>query len=52
MLTGEYYFYRMEGMPDFGHPFDVSTQRPYAVDGDNFYGVVGRDFLEKGADGV
>jgi catecholate siderophore receptor len=52
MLTGDYYFYRMEGMPDFGHPFDVSTQRPYAVDGDNFYGVVGRDFLENGADVV
>jgi len=49
-LTADYYHFRLDGMPDFGHPFDVSTQRPYKVDRDNFYGVVGRDFLENGAD--
>ncbi len=50
MYTLDYYHARLEGIPDFGHPFDVSTQRPYAVDGDNFYGIIGRDFLENGAD--
>jgi catecholate siderophore receptor len=50
MLTADYYHFRLDGMPDFGHPFDVSTQRPYNVDSSNFYGVVGRDFLSNGAD--
>jgi catecholate siderophore receptor len=49
-VTADYYHYRMEGIPDFGHPFDITTQQPYKVDGDNFYGVVGRDFIENGAD--
>lgn len=49
-LTADYYLYRMQGIPDFGHPFDVTTQQPYKVDGDNFYGIIGRDFLENGAD--
>ena len=49
-LSGDYYYYRMEGIPDFGHPFDVSTQRPFDVDSSNFYGVIGRDFLSNGAD--
>jgi catecholate siderophore receptor len=49
-LRADYYHYRLDGIPDFGHPFDVATQRPYKVDRDNFYGVIGRDFLENGAD--
>ena len=49
-LRADYYHYRLDGIPDFGHPFDVTTQRPYKVDRDNFYGVIGRDFLENGAD--
>ncbi len=49
-FSGDYYHFRLDGIPDFGHPFDVVTQRPYAVDGDNFYGVIGRDFLKNGAD--
>lgn len=48
-VTGDYYFARLDGIPDFGHPFDVTTQRPYKVDRENFYGVIGRDFLESGA---
>ncbi len=49
-LRADYYHFRLQGVPDFGHPFDVTTQRPYKVDRDNFYGVIGRDFLENGAD--
>jgi hypothetical protein len=27
-LTADYYLYRMQGMPDFGHPFDVTRSSP------------------------
>jgi catecholate siderophore receptor len=46
----DYYHFRSDGMSDYGHPFDSTTQEPYAVDPDNFYGAVGRDFLENDAD--
>jgi catecholate siderophore receptor len=46
----DYYHFRSDGMSDYGHPFDPATREPYAVDADNFYGVVGRDFLENDAD--
>jgi catecholate siderophore receptor len=46
----DYYHFRAEGMSDYGHPFDPATREPYAVDSDNFYGAVGRDFLENDAD--
>ncbi len=49
-LSADYYFARMSGMPDYGHPFDSTTQQPYKVKRSNFYGVIGRDFLENGAD--
>ena len=49
-LSGDYYRTRLDGIPDFGHPFDVVTQQPYAVDRDNFYGVIGRDFIDNRAD--
>ncbi len=49
-LRADYYHFRLEGVPDFGQPFDVVTQQPYKVDRDNFYGAIGRDFLENGAD--
>jgi len=49
-LGADYYYYRMDGVPDFGHPFDVTTSRPYKVNPDNFYGVIGRDFIRNGAD--
>lgn len=49
-FSADYYHFRLDGMSDFGHPFDVVTQQPYAVDADNFYGVVGRDFLRNGSD--
>lgn len=49
-LGADYYTYRMDGIPDFGHPFDITTSRPYKVNPDNFYGVIGRDFIRNGAD--
>lgn len=49
-VSGDYYRMRLDGIPDFGHPFDVTTQQPYKVRRDNFYGVLGRDFLKNGAD--
>ena len=49
-IEADYYYFRLRGMSDYGHPFDVNSGEPYAVDFDNFYGAVGRDFLENGAD--
>jgi catecholate siderophore receptor len=49
-VAADYYHYRLDGMSDYGHPFDPATGEPYAVDFDNFYGAVGRDFLRNGAD--
>lgn len=49
-IMADYYGFRLDGMSDYGHPFDVTTQRPYKVDADNFYGAVGRDFLDNGSD--
>lgn len=49
-ITADYYLLRSDGMPDFGVPFDATTARPYLVPRDNFYGVVGRDFISNGAD--
>lgn len=49
-IMADYYYYRLDGVPEFGHPFNSATQQPYLVDRDNFYGVVGRDFIDNGAD--
>lgn len=49
-IAADYYHYRLDGMSDYGIPFDVTTQRPFAVDASNFYGAVGRDFLKNGSD--
>lgn len=49
-VAADYYHYRLDGMSDYGIPFDTTTQRPYAVNADNFYGAVGRDFLKNGSD--
>ena len=49
-VKADYYFFRLDAVPDYGHPFDVTTQQPYKVDRDNFYGVIGRDFLENRSD--
>jgi catecholate siderophore receptor len=44
------YHYRLDGVPDYGHPFDRTTQRPFDLPQANFYGAIGRDFLKNGAD--
>ena len=49
-LAADYYYFRSDGMSDYGQPFDVTTHEPYKVDPDNFYGAVGRDFIRNGAD--
>lgn len=49
-IDADYYHFRSDGMSDYGHPFDPETGAPVAVDADNFYGVVGRDFLKNSAD--
>ena len=49
-LSADYYLYRLDGIPDFGHPFDIKIQQPYPVRRENFYGLIGRDFLTNSAD--
>ncbi|MGZ3256095.1 MAG: TonB-dependent receptor [Croceibacterium sp.] len=49
-LEADYYYFRADGMSDYGHPFDLTTHQPYKVDPDNFYGAVGRDFNQNAAD--
>jgi catecholate siderophore receptor len=49
-LAADHYYFRSDGMSDYGHPFDPATLEPYKVDPDNFYGAVGRDFIKNGAD--
>ena len=46
----DYYHLAADGVPDWGHPFDMRTQQPFRVNRDNFYGVLGRDFLEGRSD--
>jgi catecholate siderophore receptor len=43
-LVADYYHLGSSGLPDWGVPFDVRTQQPFAVDRHNFYGVIARDF--------
>ena len=49
-VGADYYHLRSNGMSDYGLPFDVTTKEPFAVNPDNFYGAVGRDFLHNSAD--
>ena len=30
-LSADYYTFRLDGIPDFGHPFNVAIQQPYQV---------------------
>ena len=46
----DYYHLSTDYLPDWGHPYDVANNRPFAVDRDNFYGVLSRDFGETFAD--
>ncbi|MCA8904181.1 MAG: TonB-dependent siderophore receptor [Hyphomonas sp.] len=46
----DYYHLSTDYLPDWGHPYDVENNRPFAVRRDNFYGVLSRDFGETFAD--
>ena len=43
-LVADYYHLGASGLPDWGVPFDVRSQQPFAVPRGNFYGVIARDF--------
>lgn len=45
-INVDYYHLSTDGMPDWGVPFDARIQRPFNVPRENFYGVLGRDFLK------
>lgn len=45
-VQADYYHFSFTGMVDYGIPFDPRTGRPFAVDPSNFYGAVGRDFID------
>ena len=59
-VMADYYGYRLDGMSDYGHPFESDDyndgdagglpNEPAQVNLDNFYGAVGRDFIENGSD--
>jgi catecholate siderophore receptor len=43
-LGFDYFHLSTDYMPDWGVPYDVTTNRPFDVDRENFYGVLSRDF--------
>lgn len=43
-LGADYYHLETDYMPDWGVPYDVPNNRPFAVDRENFYGITQRDF--------
>ncbi len=43
-FTLSLYYLEQDQMPDYGHPFDPRTGQPAAVDRNNFYGLLSRDF--------
>lgn len=52
-LTLDYYHLEMDGIPDWGVPWDAANKRPFTESGvprNRFYGITGRDFLDGGQD--
>ena len=49
-FRADYYHFDLDGIPDYGQPFDPATQEPVKVDRDLFYGVLARDFIRNKAD--
>ncbi|WKE64121.1 TonB-dependent siderophore receptor [Gallaecimonas kandeliae] len=45
-----YYHFESHDMPDYGIPYDQATGQPAAVDRDNFYGLLNRDFRRNTVD--
>ncbi|HKU99629.1 MAG TPA: TonB-dependent receptor, partial [Vineibacter sp.] len=48
-LTLSYYHLKTDEMPDYGHPFNVNTQKPLKVKHNSFYGITDRDFRNTSA---
>ncbi|HYC02074.1 MAG TPA: TonB-dependent siderophore receptor [Azospirillaceae bacterium] len=50
-MAADYYHLDADSIPDWGLPWDTRAQKPFTGAGrDAFYGFVGRDFQETGAD--
>lgn len=49
-VTLEYYHFESHDVPDYGIPYDQALGRPAKVDGDNFYGLLSRDFRNNNND--
>jgi catecholate siderophore receptor len=49
-LNLDYYHLTTDGLPDWGIPFDRTTQEPIAGVRDKFYGLTTRDFAETRSD--
>jgi catecholate siderophore receptor len=47
---GDYYHLETTGLPDWGMPFDTTTQQPFDVPRTNFYGITARDFSTSNVD--
>lgn len=49
-LGADYYHLSTEYLPDWGLPYDTVNNQPFAVDRNNFYGVLDRDLGETFSD--
>jgi len=50
-VNADYYHLSWDALPDWGMPFDTRSQQPFvAVDRNNWYGVLARDFLKSRVD--
>lgn len=49
-LSADYFHLQTDELPDWGVPYDVSTNQPFQVDRTNFYGILDRDFRKTFAD--
>jgi catecholate siderophore receptor len=46
----DHYYLDVDALPDWGVPYDVANNRPYAVDRNTYYGLTTRDFWDVQAD--
>ena len=49
-LSGDYFHLTTDDVPDWGVPYDVTTNQPFQVRRENYYGVLSRDFRDTFAD--
>ncbi|MBL4613176.1 MAG: TonB-dependent siderophore receptor [Emcibacter sp.] len=48
-LTLDFYHLETDSLPDWGVPYDVTNNKPFDVDRNNFYGILSRDFHKNNA---